>query len=71
MLIVLDTNIIVSALKTPNGKAYSLLEHVLMGKYKICISSDIMAEYRDVLNRDRLNLDKRMVEYLLSWFIIN
>ena len=71
MLIVLDTNIIVSALKTPNGKAYLLLEQVLMGNYKICISSDIMAEYRDVLNRDKLMLDKYLVEYLLSWFVIN
>lgn len=71
MLIVLDTNIIVSALKTPDGKAYLLLEQVFMGKYKVCISSDIMAEYKDVLNRDRLNLDKHLVEYLLSWFVIN
>lgn len=60
MLIVLDTNVIVSALKTPDGKAYLLLEQVFMGKYKVCISSDIMAEYKDVLNRDRLNLDKQV-----------
>ena len=71
MLVVLDTNIIVSALKTPDGKAYSLIKQILMGKYKICVSSDIMSEYRDVLNRDSLNLDKYLVEYLLSWFIIN
>ena len=71
MLIVLDTNIIVSALKTPNGKAYMLLEQVLMERYKVCISSDVMAEYKDVLNRDKLALDKYLVDYLLSWFVIN
>lgn len=71
MLIVLDTNIIVSALKTPDGKAYLLLGQILTGKYKICISSDIMTEYKDVLNRSKLNLDKYLVDYLLSWFVIN
>lgn len=71
MLIVLDTNIIVSALKTPDGKAYMLLEQVLKEKYKVCISSDIMAEYKDVLNRDKLALDKYLVDYLLSWLVIN
>lgn len=71
MLVVLDTNIIVSAIKTPNGKAYSLLEQVLSGKYKLCISSDIMSEYKDVLYRDRLNLDKYLVSYLLSWIVIH
>lgn len=71
MLIVLDTNIIVSALKTPDGKAYMLLEQVLEEKYKVCISSDIMAEYTNVLNRDKLALDKYLVDYLLSWLVIN
>ena len=71
MLVLLDTTIIVSALKTPNGKAYALLEQVLTEKHKICISSDIMAEYKDVLNRDKLGLNKYLVEYLLSWFVIN
>lgn len=71
MLIVLDTNIIVSALKTPNGKAYALLEQVLSEKHKVCISSDIMAEYKDVLNRDKLGLNRYLVEYLLSWFVIH
>ena len=70
MLIVLDTNIIVSAIKTPNGKAYSLLERVLLGKYKICISSDVMSEYKDVLYREKLNLDKYLVDYLLSWIVV-
>lgn len=71
MLIVLDTNIIVSALKTPGGKANLLLEKVLMGEYTVCISSAIMSEYREVLNRSYLDLDKYFVEYLLSWFVIN
>ena len=67
MLIVLDTNIIVSALLTPNGKAYRLLAAVMNGKYKLCVSSEIMREYRDVLYRDRLSLNKNQVDYLLGW----
>ena len=71
MLIVLDTNILVSALLTPNGKAYKLLTQVLQGKYKVCLSSGIMDEYRDVLHRDRLGLNKYQVNYLLSWLSLN
>ena len=71
MLVVVDTNILVSALKTSGGKAYLLIEQILSGKIKICISSDIMAEYKDVLYRDKLGLDKHFVDYLLSWFVIH
>lgn len=71
MLVVVDTNILVSALKTSGGKAYLLLEQILSEKTKICISSDIMEEYKDVLYRDKLGLDRHLVDYLLSWFVIH
>lgn len=70
MLVVLDTNILVSALMTPDGKAYALLKRVLQGEYTICISSEIMEEYKDVLHRERLHLDKFLIDYLLSVFYI-
>lgn len=70
MLIVLDTNIIVSALMTPDGKAFALLEQVLQGKYIICLSPEIFAEYQDVLHREKLHLNRYFVDYLLSVFYI-
>jgi len=71
VLIVLDTNIIVSALMTPDGKAFSLLKRVILGEYTVCLSSEIMKEYKDVLHRKRLHLDEYLVDYLLSIFYIN
>lgn len=49
--IVIDTNILVNALKSQNDEAKSvlLLEDVLRGKYEIGLSSEIVREYRDVL----------------------
>lgn len=51
--LILDTNVIVSALISnlfPNKILYEL---VLKNKVKICLSDDIYTEYIDVLDRDK------------------
>ena len=69
MYLVIDTNIIVNYLKSSlaNSKAQRLMEDVITGKHQMCISSSIMREYREVLYRDRLNLPRYKVDWLLSW----
>ncbi len=77
MLIVIDTNIIVSAIKSgikrdPDGnliytKAYRLMADVFNGKHRMVVSKEIFAEYEDVLHRPRLHLDELKVEKFLAF----
>ena len=68
MRLVIDTNIIVSALLSPEGTAFQILSDVLDGKYEVIISTEIYEEYDEVLRRPKFNFDKDIVDYLLSWF---
>lgn len=65
--IVLDTNILVSALLTPLGNPNTILQAILDGKVTIVYSAAIMAEYRSVLNRPRFAFDARDVADLLAF----
>ena len=77
MLLVIDTNIIVSAIKSgikrdENGnevytKAYRLMADVFNGKHRMVISKEIIAEYEDVLHRPHLQLNPLKVEKFLSF----
>lgn len=73
MLLVVDTNVLVSALvtKSKGSKSYLLVKDLLEGKHKMCISTDIMGEYEDVLNRPQLSIDSRKVAWFLSWIRLN
>lgn len=69
MLVVIDTNIIVNALKssTINSKAMRLLDDLFHGVYTICVSSAIMDEYIDVLNRPHLGLSQSAISDIIRW----
>ncbi len=73
MLLVVDTNILVSGLKSSNNRARSvlLIEDILSGKHEMCVSSPIMEEYEDVLYRKSLGIEKRDADWLLSWIRLN
>ena len=51
MQVVIDTNIIVSALIKPNGTCYAFLDRVLAGAYDVVVSESILAEYNEVLRK--------------------
>jgi putative PIN family toxin of toxin-antitoxin system len=55
--IVLDTNVIVSALLTPSGNPAAVLKIAAAGNVQICHNSRIFAEYREVLSRPKLKID--------------
>ena len=52
--VVLDTNILVSACWKPGGLEAQVADLAISGKIAICISAEILAEYRDVLSRPKL-----------------
>jgi uncharacterized protein len=64
--VVLDTNIIVSALLVPKGRQAAVLLLALQGQIALYISSPVIAEYEEVLNRPRLKLQSRHIEEALA-----
>lgn len=68
MRIVVDTNIIVSALLSEDGTAFQVLTDVMDGRYEVIVSVEIYNEYDDVLHRDRFGFEKETIEFILEWF---
>ena len=54
--VVIDTNVIVSAMYSPKGKPAEVLDLFFTGKIELFFSNDILAEYEDVLSRPTLKL---------------
>jgi len=63
--VVLDTNILVSALWTPAGNASVIIGLVLSDRLIPCFDQRILYEYQTVLSRPRLSFPAGQVEELL------
>jgi putative PIN family toxin of toxin-antitoxin system len=57
--VVVDTNVAVSALLTPHGKAAKILNLITDEILKVCYSAEILAEYMDVLSRSRFDFSEK------------
>lgn len=68
LTIVIDTNIIVSALLNPNGVSYVFLDRVFAGEYQVVVTPQIMEEYNDVLRRKKFCFSEDIIETVLEWF---
>jgi len=66
MMIVLDTNVIVSGILRPFSKAALILTSVADGTVQVAYDARLLSEYRDVLNRPKFNLAKENVEAFLT-----
>jgi len=64
--VVLDTNIVVSALIAPIGNEAVVLSLALQGRLAVCFSPAILAEYQEVLSRPRLKLRPTEIEAALA-----
>lgn len=64
--VVLDTNIIVSALLVPSGTQASVLLLALRGPNALYVSQPVLAEYDEVLRRPRLKLQPRQIDEALA-----
>jgi len=63
---VVDTNLLVSALKTPDGTAASIFKLLLLDRFVLVASFDILAEYHRVCHRPRLQLPVHAVQFALE-----
>ena len=52
--VVLDTNVLVSAFWSKQGNPYKILEMFFKGEITLHYNDEIIAEYNDVLNREKL-----------------
>ncbi len=64
--LVLDTNVLVSGLINPDGLERSCLTFALTKPAVWFLSSEIIAEYQDVLNRPKLKLNRKHIDELMS-----
>ncbi|MEW6418329.1 MAG: putative toxin-antitoxin system toxin component, PIN family [Nitrospirota bacterium] len=67
MFIVLDTNVVVSALITPFGNAARILNMVISGDLKLLYDDRILTEYREVLLRKKFGFAENDVDTLLEY----
>ncbi|MDY6950230.1 MAG: putative toxin-antitoxin system toxin component, PIN family [Thermodesulfobacteriota bacterium] len=67
MIIVLDTNVLVSGLLTPFGSSGEIVRMVSSGKLTLAYDSRILVEYEEVLNRPRFQFDKDQIDLLIDY----
>lgn len=67
MLVVLDTNILVSSLWSRNGASARVVSMILTGQLIPCYDYRILTEYRQVLSRPRFNFSDGEIDSLLEW----
>jgi len=67
MIVVLDTNILVSALINPRGVPATILSLLLNGKLTVLYDNRILEEYRDVLSRQKFHFKKNLILQLLDY----
>lgn len=69
MILVVDTNVVVSALLSPRGAPGRVLDLVLGRALDLAVDDRILAEYRAVLSRARFGFDPADVEALMAFLI--
>lgn len=67
MKIVLDTNVLVSGILSPNGSPAAVLRALLTERVRLCFDERIVSEYRDVLTRTKFSFDRELVDELISF----
>ena len=70
MNVVIDTNVLVSALLNANGLPAKIMRLVFERKIRLLCDRRIFAEYHNVLHRDKFHFDNGLVAYLLNFIKI-
>lgn len=67
--VVLDTNVLVSALRSQRGASHAVLRRVGTGQFEICLSVALLLEYESVLKRPSIGitLSRATVDDILDY----
>jgi putative PIN family toxin of toxin-antitoxin system len=68
MNVVLDTNVIVSALMSTNGTPAKILSLMLTGKIKILYDTRIVYEYIEVLSKKKFGFNMEIINGMIDYF---
>jgi putative PIN family toxin of toxin-antitoxin system len=70
--IVLDTNVLLSGLKSNRGYSYKLLEQLPSRRFDICVSVPLILEYESVLlnHRETIGMSKSDIKSVLDYFCL-
>ncbi len=71
MLVVFDTNVIISAILSPNGKPAEVFKRYLAGEFTLCCDERILREYELVLNRPKFGFRRELVVGLMNFIRTN
>ena len=66
--IIVDTNVLLTAMRSRLGASYKLLSLLDSGKFKISISVSLLLEYEDVLMRNAPLLGENDISDVLDYF---
>lgn len=66
MNVVLDTNVVVSAVLTTGGSCARVIDLLGTGVYRLCADDRVLAEYDAVLRRPELGLDPADVDHVME-----
>ena len=69
MKIVLDTNVLLSGLLSPNGAPAGILSLVVNLKIRLLYDNRIMQEYLEVLHRDKFSFSTDSIDALIGFFL--
>jgi predicted nucleic acid-binding protein len=67
MIVVVDTNVLVSGLLSAHGAPARVLDLLATGDLQVAYDDRIAAEYREVLARPRFDFDPEAVTHLLDY----
>lgn len=65
--IILDTNVIISALKSSRGASYKLVSMIGSGKFLSCVSVPLILEYEDVIHRHFPTMKEQHINDFLDY----
>ncbi|MEI9475899.1 MAG: PIN domain-containing protein [Deltaproteobacteria bacterium] len=66
MIVVLDTNVIVSGILKPHSKSAVIIRLIAEGSIQLAYDIRLVSEYREVLSRSKFDLPADAVASLLS-----
>ena len=67
--ILLDTNVLVAALRSNKGASFLLLKLIDDKRIQLHVSTPLIKEYEDVLNRSKHNLSSDDVDDILDYLV--
>jgi putative PIN family toxin of toxin-antitoxin system len=67
MLVVLDTNVVVSALLKDTGNPSKILDLIVNNQIRVAYDNRILGEYEDVLSRKELHIAQSKADAVISY----